>query len=322
MRYPRLVASLLTVVTLTVVTGCDKARANDLAALAAADSARRTDSLLIADHPNILYQVFGERDSPRLLPVAAIKDGNLVPLTLSEDGWRRFDAQYNKPGTQYTIYQDGREAGWARITKSMWDGDREPLYKLPGCAVATPLAAADVKAPPPVGYMVELLASDAKFVTNKPHTRSGAYESISKARAVVTTVADAAGISRSTLDALDFRAMAITTGATSDPTLVVSLVDPSQGGEQSTQATHLFVLADRTGKTYMPSYSRIVRGSSASTQYRRLVDHLDLNGDGVDELLLEGWSSGRESYLLVLSFKDGRWEETYKGRSSWCIRAQ
>lgn len=306
---------------LTVLTGCDKARASD-ARVATADSVRRSDSTFLARRPHVLYQVFGERNAPRLLPVAAIDSGRLVPLELSEDGWRQFDAVYNRPGTTYTVYQDGREAGWARVTTPMWGKDRAALYSLPGCAVATPLAAAEVQAPPPVGYMVELLASDAKFTNSKERTRFDADASIATAREVATAVAEAAGIERATLAGLDFRAMAIATGTSSAPTLAVSFVDAHAGASANGGATHLFVLADQVGDAYVASYSRIVRANARSTEYRRLVDHLDIDNDGVEELLLEGWSSGRESYLLVLAYRDGRWTESYRGRSSWCIRAK
>ena len=53
-------------------------------------------------------------------------------------------------------------------------------------------------------------------------------------------------------------------------------------------------------------------------EFRRLIDHADITGDGVDELLLEGWENGGDSYLLFLRFTNGKWREMARGATSWC----
>ena len=280
------------------------------------------DSTELSLHPNVLYQVFGERNDPRLLPVALLEHGAIRPIVLDAVGWQRFDSLYHRPGTKYTIYQNGREAGWARVTRPMWDERGEPLYTLPRCRTLTPLAAAQVKAPPPVGYLVEHLATDAPIAAPKPATRGGrvsADGAVSQARRVAAAVADAAGIDPATLAALDFRAVPVYTSPNGAPTLVISFMDPTAGGTGPGHASHLFILADRIDGEYRPTYMRIVRSTSVRTDYRRYVDHLDLTEDGVDELVLEGWSSGHESYMLILQFRDGKWSEVFQGRPSWCL---
>lgn len=283
----------------------------------------RLDSIDPAAPPHVLYQVFGERGQPRMLPVAALVDGRIHALALTPDGWRQFDSVYHQPGKVYTIYQDGRAAGTARITRPMWDAAGAALYTLPGCRATTPLAAVDLKAPPPVGYLVEHLASDASLRRSAPAERAtrrgGAAGRVAEARAVATRVAEAAGMDPADLDALDFRAVTVATGAADAPTLVISFIDPTGATTSPGNATHLFVLADRVGDAYAPTYTRLVRTQGATADYRRYVDHLDLTGDGVDELVLEGWSSGRESYMLILQFQEGRWAEVFRGRSSWCL---
>lgn len=312
---------------LAATQGCDKtshaaaAAATPPSEQAMVVAATSTDTTDLSTRPHILYQVFGERDDPRLVPVAALTDGHIQPIVLSAAGWARFDSLYHQPGTRYTIYQDGRDAGWARITRGMWDADGEPLYTLPRCQSLTPLAAAQVKAPPPVGYLVEHIATDAPVAhpERRPRRARTTDGNLAEARRIATTVAETAGMDERTIAMLDFRAVAVNTGATDDPTLVVSLIDPASGSSESGQATHVFVLADRMDGRYAPSYTRVVRSSSARTEYRRYMDHLDLTGDGMDELVVEGWSSGHESYLLVLQFDRGRWTEVFQGRPSWCL---
>lgn len=325
MRLSALVRPVALVATiLTAAAGCDKANGAALPAVAAAASAAVPggDTTDLRDRPHILYQVFGERDDPRILPVAVLAEGRIAPLVLSDAGWQQFDSLYHAPGAQYTIYQDGRAAGWARVTRPMWDERGEPLYSLPRCRQLTPLAAARVKAPPPVGYLVEHVATDAPLGGAAPARRvrrTSGDSYLGEARAVARQVTEALGIESSSLAALDFRASAVHTGAGEAPTLVISYIDPTGGAGSAAQATHLFVLAERTAEGYAPTYTRLVRPHSARSDYRRYVDHLDLTGDGVDELILEAWSSGRESYMLILQYRDGRWAEVFQGRPSWCL---
>jgi hypothetical protein len=317
---------------LAVALGCSKTGNTADAAVVAGEGADSATTQVTGDttdlsrRPSILYQVFGERDDPRLLPVAALADGQIRPLVLSAEGWQRFDSLYHQPGAQYTIYQDGREAGWARVTRPMWNDRGEPLYSLPRCRSLTPLAAALVKAPPPVGYLVEHLATNAPLATadHRAAVRHAAGgESVGEARRVAASVAEASGMGPGVLSSLDFRTVAVATGATDAPTLVASFIDPTAGTAGATgHAVHLFVLADQVDGRYMPTYTRIVRSTSTRTDYRRYVDHLDLTGDGVDELILEGWSSGHDSYMLLLQYVDGRWTEAFQGRPSWCLDAR
>ena len=44
-----------------------------------------------------------------------------------------------------------------------------------------------------------------------------------------------------------------------------------------------------------------------------------MTGDGVDEILLEGWQFGGDTFLTVLGWKNGKWGEVYRARSNWCL---
>lgn len=303
---------------LTAASGCDKPMPADAAMAAESVTAAPITTFDPAAPPHILFHVFGERGDPRMLPLAALVDGTVRPLALSPAGWRAFDSLYHRAGTAYTIYQGGRPAGTARVRRAMWQGADEPLYALPGCPNPTPLAAARVKAPPPVGYLVEHLATDADLPTHRRRSTEHLGDAQAAARAVGARVAEAAGLDATALGELDFRASTIPTGADA-PTLAITYIDPAAAARgENGRAVYLFILADLVNGRYAPTYTRLVRGASSSAQYRRYVDHLDLTGDGTDELVLEGWSSGRESFMLILQLRQGRWVEIFRGQPSWC----
>ena len=309
---------------LTAASGCDK----PIAALAgradtpASDRAAPRDTLDISGRPRMLYQVFGERSDPRLLPVAALTDGVVRPLVLSDAGWQQFDQLYHKPGTVYTLYRDGRPNGTARVVRPMWDEREGALYSLPHCARPTPLAAARVKAPPPLGYMVEFLATDAALPTSPRRAvhAAGDADPLVAARRIAAAAVEGFGMPLSSLEGLDLELSTVAAGTGDSPTLVISLMDPTSELAESdtTYGVHVFAIADRVGGEYIPTYARVVP-ANAPGQYRRYVDHLDLTGDGIDELVLEGWTGGQESSMLILQFQRNRWAEVFRGRSNWCL---
>lgn len=277
----------------------------------------------LSSKPDILFQVFGERDDPRMIPIAAIKGGGLQRIELDADGWKMFDGLYMRSPATIALYQDGRKVGDARVRQGMWEKEGEPLYSLPSCRLLTPLAALALGDGMKARYTVEYLASTATLGRKPSGATMPADVATRAAREVAYGVGDRGGITQSTLDSLDFRAVAIHTGASAEPTLVASFIDPSASeGTSEGTARHVFAIADRSGDRYAATFTHSVNGPANNATYRRYVDHLDVTGDGVDEIVLEGWQTGGDTYLMVLGFRGGRWEEVFRGRSSWCIEKE
>jgi hypothetical protein len=302
--------------------GCEKGKAL-AAGTGGADPAEPPAPLLdLSRKPDILFQVFGERDDPRMIPVAVLRNGTLDRIELDADGWQQFDALYMRSPGAIALYQDGRRIGDGTVRQGMWEKAGESLYSLPSCRLLTPLAAITLGTGVKAGYTVELLASNARLAA-APRTGPSMPPDIANraAREVAYGVGDRAGMPASTLDSLDFRAVAVHTGATAEPTLVASFIEPS-ASEGGGSARHVFAIADRAGDRYAATFTHAVNESGSGATYRRYVDHLDVTGDGIDELVLEGWQSGGDTYLMVLGFANGKWSEVFRGRSSWCIEKE
>jgi hypothetical protein len=287
---------------LTATAGCDKN----------AEPAEVVHRTSLANKPNIVFLLFGDHSDPRILPVATAIDGQLAPVSLDAQGWRQFDHIYFRPGTSLSLYRDGRSDGEGIIRRGMWDASG-PLYKLPRCRSVKPLAALTPRKSESGEVMLERIATSDPLAPS-PEREPVPRSAIDTARALALRVSQHEGITRNARAGLDLAVFAIRTGATRAPTLVMSYME--RGGGIQGHPRHLFILADSTADGYAPSF--IHSADDSLPEFRRYIDHADITGDGVDELLLEGWENGGDSFLLFLRYTNGKWREMARGETSWC----
>ena len=315
MRWTAIVATIL-----TVATGCDKLKAV-AGGSASAAPAPVANALDLSQHPDILFQVFGERGDTRIIPLAALTDGAIKPINLAPEGWQRFATQYEKSGTMYKLYDNGREVGSAKVKQGMWEKPNAPLYKLPNCEVLIPLATVTLNTRVDLGYTVDLLASSAQISPPRLGPAIAAAELNRIAHQLGYRVGEGEGISPKAIDRLEFRSFAVYTGATSAPTVIASFIDGgSDGADDAAQSRHIFVIADRkNGGEYTPTFSHAFAAATDSDEYRVYLNHLDLTGDGMQEILVEARQVGGGASVTVLSYQNGGWTEVFRSRSGWCL---
>jgi hypothetical protein len=266
----------------------------------------------LAGKPTMLFLVFGDLTDPRLLPVAMASHGRIAPISLDNAGWRAFDGLYFAAGATVPVYRDGMLVTESRIRRGMWS-EKEPLYKLPSCRELHPLAAVSLDSLSGASPVVELLATSAPLPTSAPRAATSELD-LDSARVLTARAAQREGIDRTRRGDLDMTVLAIRTGATTSPTLVGSYMERGHG---SARGVHqLFVLGDSSATGYSPSMLYVARDSAP--ELRRFIDHLDLDGDGIDEIVLEGWRDDGDSYLMILRFTAGRWKEAARSATSWC----
>lgn len=318
----RRLAYLATILTVTV--GCDKAKGFVRAGQAAgAPSIPAGSELDLRRDPVILFQVFGEANDPRIIPVAAVEQHQLKTIELEPASWRRFDAMMLRSGTPLPVYKDGKSVGYARVTQGMWERPEDPLYSLPGCRTLTPLAAAKLDPGVTTDFTVELLASNKTLGRQSTGGRTIAAAEVRQiAKALGYAAGGPADISRAVVDSLAMSAVAIQTGATKFPTIVASFTDPMIEYSQTTVAhtAHILLIADADASGhYHATYMHRLNAALGRADFRRYFDHLDVTGDGTDEIVLEGWRYGGDTFLSVLSFTGGAWRESFRSRTNWCL---
>jgi hypothetical protein len=316
MRRIAIVATIL-----TVATGCDKLKAA-AGGSASAAPAPVADALDLTQRPDILFQVFGEKGDTRIIPLAALTDGAIKPINLSPDGWRQFASLYEKSGTEYTLYDNGRPVGTATVKQGMWEKANAPLYKLPNCEVLIPLATVTLDTRVDLGFTVDLLASSARITAPAPGAALAAGELDRIAHALGYRVGEGEGMSQKAVDHLEFRSFAVFTGATASPTVIASFIDSGSESTDEAQSRHIFLIADRKdGGDYALTFSHAFAAATDNDEYRIYLNHLDLTGDGVQEILVEARQVGGGAAVTVLGYRNGGWVEVFRSRSGWCLDA-
>jgi hypothetical protein len=289
---------------LTLAVGCNKHDAE------ASPAAMHTS---LAGKPKTLMFIFGDRTDPRVLPLATLVNGEVKQISLDSSGWRSFDHIYFPAGAKLTAYIDGKSIGDAVIRRGMWD-EATPLYKLPNCRSLRPLAAATVDSAP-TNVMLELLATSDPLAAPALRPKQVPAD-IDSARAVATRIGQHEGLTNTARSELDEVLNSFYTGATPHPTLIGSFLESGSG--VNGKPRHVFLIGDYSedAKGYVQSFVHVPQAESR--EYRRLIDHLDLTGDGVDEIVLEGWQTGGDSFLVFLGYRDGHWRELARSATSWC----
>ncbi len=290
---------------LSLAAGCDKRDAAPVTTLP------RTS---LANKPRTLFFLFGDKSDPRVLPLATLTDGKIKPIELDAAGWRKFDELYFTTGARLALLEGGVSVGDAVVRRGMWDG-KDPLYKLPGCEALRPLGAVTLSGSPTSAVMLELLATSDPLPANpkRPEATKADHDS---AAALAIRVGQHEGLTNTARSELNQVLTVLPTGTTSRPTLLASYME--RGSGVNGRPRHVFLLGDYSDSTrsYVQSYVH-VPGDTAR-EFRRMIDHADLTGDGVDEIVLEGWRSGGDSYLVFMQYKIGRWREVARGATSWC----
>jgi hypothetical protein len=294
---------------LSLSAGCDKR---------ASDATKETAQTSLANKPKALFFLFGDKADPRVLPIATLANGKIKPIELDAPGWRNFDQLYFSPGAKLALLQGGNSVGDAVVRRGMWEG-KDALYKLPGCLALRPLAAVTLSGSPTSAVMLELLATSDPLVA-APSRPAPVKADSDSAAALAMRVGQHEGLTNSARSELDQVLHVLPTGSTPHPTLIGSYME--RGSGLNGKPRHVFVIGDYSDstKSYVQSFVHVP--SDSTREFRRLIDHADLTGDGVDEIVLEGWRNGGDSFLIFMQYKIGHWREVARGPTSWCADAK
>lgn len=219
---------------------------------------------------------------------------------------KRFIAEHFRPGRQFRLLFGGGEAGSVSVIK----------YVEPGCVGMY----ADVSAQTTVrlGGHVQALATNSKTLGAGPSSRRAPTET---ERASALELARAAFARRGAPPAL-VKKMEV---------FNLTAVDLDRDGksefvgsfriENNTDTTFdaytLFMIYEPSAAGLKPALTWHHRGGEAEYADRRFVDHADLDGDGVSEVIAEGHYYESNDYFIYKRQR-GTWRVVYQGGGGGC----
>lgn len=219
---------------------------------------------------------------------------------------RRFIAEHFSPGRQFRLLFGGGESGSVRVVK----------YVEPGCVGMY----AEVSAQTTVrlGGEVQALATNSKTIGAGPSARRAPTEA---ERAAALTVARATfmgkGAPPELIPKMEVRNLTAVDLDRDGRFELVGSYRVENNTDQTFDAHTLFIIYEPAADGLRPAMTWHHQGGEAEYADRRLVDHADLDGDGVSEIIAEGNYYESNDYF-VYQRQQGQWRAVYHGGGGGC----
>lgn len=263
----------------------------------------------------VVFAVEKHESSVQIEPVVILRGGAYAPPPVDESdvtggdaeaAAQRFIAGYFKPGRQFRLLFGGGEEGSVSVVK----------YIEPGCVGMWAEVKADTTAR--LGGEVQALATDSKTIGDGPASRRTPTEA---ERAEALELARSA-FRRNGVTAALVKKMEVfnLTAADLDRDGKFEFIGSfrvENNTNQTSDAYTLFMIFEPAGLALKPALTWFHRGGEAEYADRRLVDHADLDGDGVSEVIAEGHYYESNDYFIYKK-SQGRWRVVYQGGGGGC----
>jgi hypothetical protein len=218
-----------------------------------------------------------------------------------------FTREYFRPGRKYRLLSGGGEAGSVTVRK----------YLEPGCVGLVAEAAADT--PARLGGRIQALATDSATLGRAQPSRRAPTEA---ERASAVELARAAYAKNGAPPALVSGMQVVNVTATDldrdgRAELVGSFIVEKKQGEATLDAYTLFLIMEPQGESFKTAWEWFHHGFEGEYADRHFVDQVDLDGDGVGEVVVEGTYYESNDYA-VYKREQGRWRPVYKGGGGGC----
>lgn len=255
----------------------------------------------------IIFAVSKYEGSVTAEPVVIYRGGEyVVPPIDNDDGTNAFARQYFSAGRKYRIISGGGEAGTLTVNKSLEQG----------CVGI--VAEATAETPARLGGRVKVLATDSQTLGRGAPSRRAPTEA-ERARAV--ELARAAYAKNRVAASLAAKMEVVNLTATDlDRDGKFELVGSFLVKKEMAPAPELytlFLIMEPAGDAFKTAWEWFHQGSEDSYEDRHFVDQVDLDGDGVGEVIVMGSYYESNDYAIYKR-QQGRWRPVYKGGGGGC----
>ncbi len=217
-----------------------------------------------------------------------------------------FVGEYFKEGKQYRLLSGGGDAGTVTVKK----------YLEPGCVGLVAEATAQTRVR--LGGELRALATSSTTIGRQATSRRPPTDI---ERTLALEFARLAYVNNGVGDAYTNRMEVVNLTATDLDgdgkfELIGSFnIDRIKG--QAADGYTLFMIYEPQGDMIKPALTWFHRGGEGEYADRRLVDQLDIDGDGVAEVVAAGHYYESNDYIIYKK-RQGRWREVYTGGGGGC----
>ncbi|MCA1634642.1 MAG: hypothetical protein LC802_13355 [Acidobacteria bacterium] len=245
-------------------------------------------------------------------PVVIIKRGVFVKPPVDEGDVaggdieaqsKRFINEYFRAGRKYRLLFGGGEAGSVTVQK----------YLEPGCTGMNAEVTAETQAR--LGGEVQALAVSSETMGRGTSSRRAPTEAersaaLELARGAFARNGVPAALVRK-METLNLTASDLERDGKTDLIGSFRVVGPDYTNYA------LFMFFEPAGDKFKPALTWYHKGAEATAADRRLVDQIDLDGDGVAEVITEGHYYESNDYIIYKK-QQGRWRSVYQGGGGGC----
>lgn len=263
----------------------------------------------------VLFSVKKYERGTQIEPVVIVRRGSLIspPVTETDVPGGRFDAvskkfiaDYFRAGRRLRIIAGGGDAGTATVLK----------YIEPGCVGMQ--ADVTVQTGVKLGGQVQALATDSETLARRESVRRAPTEAeresaLELARAAFTR----AGVGPALLKKMEVVNLTAVDLDRDGKIEMIGGFRVDRSTEQTADFNTLFIIFEPEGTGFKPSLVWSNRGGEESYQERRLVDYVDIDGDGTAEVIAEATYYESNDYVIYKK-QQGRWRSIYQGGGGGC----
>ncbi|HEX8557974.1 MAG TPA: hypothetical protein VF668_07740 [Pyrinomonadaceae bacterium] len=241
-------------------------------------------------------------------PAFIYSGGAFVKPPTDDAGAAPFARSYFRAGRAYRLLSGGGDAGAVTVRKHLE----------PGCVGLVAEATAETQAR--LGGRVQALATDSDTLGRGA---AGSRRAPTEAeRAAAVGLARAAYAKNGAPAALVALMQVVNLTATDldrdgRAELVGSFLVEKKEGESAADAYTLFLIMEPAGGAFRTAWEWFHHGFEGEFADRHFVDQVDLDGDGVGEVVAEGTYYESNDYV-VYKRTQGRWRPVYQGGGGGC----
>jgi hypothetical protein len=257
--------------------------------------------------PFVVFAVGKYESNVTIEPIVIFNRGTFVkPPIDDEAGSKTFVNEYFKAGRKYRLLSGGGEAGTATVVK----------YEEPGCVGL--VAEASVQTQVRLGGQVQALATSSETLGNRPPSRRAPTDlERLLAREQARAAFSKAGLGAQLTNNMEIVNLTATDLDGDGKFELIGSFKIDRNTRRAADSYNLFIIFEPENDIIKPALTWLHHGGEGDFAERHFVDQVDIDGDGVSEVIAEGSYYESNDYIIYKK-QQGQWRSVYQGGGGGC----